>query len=303
MAGAPAGDDEVVALLALLGEGDGSGVDRRRPGAWASIAAQVARRGSAIALWDELHPPTLDGMDDARCALGRAREKLSGWRAAGIEVLTVLDLEYPLGLKQSRTTPPLLFVKGALPPHEVGVSVVGSRDASDAGLRMAADVARGIVERGLRVISGLAAGIDTAAHQATLAAGGRPIGVLGTGLNRTYPEANRGLHDRVAAAGALVSQFPPDYPPGQHTFPARNATMAGLGLASIIVAAAERSGSRVHARRAIEYRRPLILADTVVATTQWGTEFQHRSRVHVAGSAAEILAIIDELVGDVRLHA
>lgn len=102
-----------------------------------------------------------------------------------------------------------------------------------------------------------------------LGRGGRPIGVLGTGISQVYPEVNRGLHERVAAAGALVSQFWPGCPPDKHTFALRNATMAGLSAASVIVEAGERSGSRVHARHTLRYGRPLILTDAVAANTRW----------------------------------
>ena len=94
--------------------------------------------------------------------------------------------------------------------------------------------------------------------------GGRPIGVLGTGINRVYPASHRELHDRVAAAGALVSQFLPDAPPTKQSFPMRNVTMSGLGRASIIVEASEHSGTRIQARVAVEHGRPVILTDFVV---------------------------------------
>ena len=159
----------------------------------------------------------------------------------------MLDRRYPLQLNRGQPIAPVLFVRGEVHADEVGVSVVGSRDASPRGQQIAGDIARGLVGRGIAVISGLANGIDTAAHRATLAAGGRPIGVLGTGITRVYPETNRALHQRVAAAGALVSQFWPEHPPDKHTLALRNATIAGLSRASVIVEAGERSGSQVHA--------------------------------------------------------
>lgn len=131
-----------------------------------------------------------------------------------------------MALRTIREMPPLLFVKGKLPADEVGVSVVGSREATEKGRSIAANVAKGLVDRSISVISGLAMGIDTAAHEAALEVGGRPIGVLGTGINRLSPSTprSRDLHERVAAAGALVSQFFPDQPPTKQTFPMRNVT-------------------------------------------------------------------------------
>jgi len=295
---ADASEEERVALVALLGEQAGAD-PRRRYSGWSAIAAQVARRGSALAVWNERHPLTLDGPGESDAALVRARGRLARWRAGDFCLLTVLDRRYPLQLRQVQPIPPVLFVRGEFLADEVGVSVVGSRDASVRGQRMASAIARGLVERGCAVISGLATGVDAAAHEATLAAGGRPIGVLGTGITRVYPETNRVLHERVAAAGAVVSQFSPEHPPDKHTLALRNATMAGLSQMSVIVEAGERSGSRVHARYALACRRPLILTDVVVASTRWARELLHRPGVYVAGSTAEVLGVVDQVVSDV----
>lgn len=289
-------DEEHAALLALLDVRPGIGEERQGKTAWSTIASEVAQRASAIALWEELHPPALGGIDWPDGALERARARLAEWRRCDFELVTVLDPGYPLALRAIHQLPPVLFVKGSLITEEVGVSVVGSRKASRRGISIASILARGLAERGISVISGLAAGIDTAAHRATIAAGGRPVGVLGTGINRIYPAENRDLHDMVAAAGALVSQFLPDTAPGKHTFPMRNATMSGLGRASIVVEAGEHSGSRIQARLAVEHGRPVILTDDVVGTTQWGKRLQHRPGVHVAGSTADVLGIVDALV-------
>lgn len=295
------GEQEHVALLALLGERAGADPRRRHTG-WSAIAAEVVRRGSALAVWHERHPLTLDGRGEAEAALVRARNRLAGWHA-DFDVLTVLDRRYPMQLRHVQPLPPVLFVTGELLADEVGVSVVGSRDASAHGRQLAGAIARGLVERGFAVISGLANGIDAAAHHATLAAGGRPIGVLGTGINRVYPETNRALHSRVAAAGVLVSQFLPEQPPDRHTLALRNATMAGLSQASVIVEAGERSGSRVHARYALACRRSLIVTEEVVASTRWGREISHRPRVYVAASAAEVLGVVDAVVSDADASA
>jgi DNA processing protein len=295
------GQEEHAALVALLGEQAAD--PRRRYTGWSAIAAEVVRRGSALAVWNERHPLTLDGQGESDAALVRARGRLAGWRAADFDFLTVLDRRYPLRLRRVQQIPPVLFVTGELLADEVGVSVVGSRDVSVPGQQMAAAIARGLVERGFAVISGLANGVDAAAHHATLATGGRPIGVLGTGITRAYPETNRALHERVAAAGALVSQFSPEHPPDKHTLALRNATMAGLSQVSVIVEAGERSGSRVHARYALACRRPLILTDVVVASTRWGGELSHRRGVYVAGSVAEALNVIDRVVSDVDVGA
>lgn len=283
-------DDELAALLTLLEE---HALTR-----WSALSADVVRRGSAIAVWDDVHPLTLGAVSPDR-GLERARSQLARWRAAGLDVVSVLDDRYPLALKAIGEPPPVLFVRGSLRAAAVGVAVVGSRDASSRGVTMAEDIAEALVGRGIAVISGLAAGIDTAAHHATLAAGGTPVGVLGTGIDRVCPEANRALHDRVAAKGALVSQFLPGDPPGRRSLLMRNATMAGLSRASLIVEAGERSGSRVHARCAVQSGQPVILTEVVASETRWGAELSQRAGVYVASGPAGVLDVVDEVAGDV----
>jgi DNA processing protein len=143
------------------------------------------------------------------------------------------------------------------------VSVVGSREASPQGLTMAAHVARELTARKMTVVSGLARGIDTAALQATLDAGGRAVTVIGTGIGtgigRTYLTENRALQQEIAKRGLVLSQFWPDGPPQKHTFLMRNATMSGYGLATVIVEAGAKSGARVQARIAVEHGRQVIL--------------------------------------------
>jgi DNA processing protein len=148
------------------------------------------------------------------------------------------------------------------------------------------------------VISGLAEGIDGAAHEATLRVGGRPIGVLGTGINRVYPASHRELHRRVAAAGALVSQFLPDAPPSKQSFPMRNITMSGLGRASVIIEAGEHSGTRVQARAGVEHGRAVILTDVVVNATNWSQAIADRPGVYVAGSPAEVMDIVEQVLAE-----
>ena len=125
--------------------------------------------------------------------------------------------------------------------------------------------------------------------------------MLGTGITRVYPETNRGLHQRVAAAGALVSQFLPERPPDKHTLALRNATMAGPGLRWSWRPAS--GGSRLHARYALTCRRPLILTGAVVASTRWGRGLSNRPGVYVAASTAEVLGVIDQVVCDVDVGA
>lgn len=249
--------------------------------------------GSALAvLRTELGQPTL--MDDpVDAALAEAEALIEEWETDGITVLTFGDERYPARLRGVHDMPGVLFAHGTLRSDDRGIAVVGSRQASDTGLRTAHALGRRIAERGITVISGLAAGIDTAAHRGALEASGRTVGVLGTGLRHTYPLENRQLHSDVAASGALLSQFWPDTRPDKHTFPARNATMSGYALATVIVEAGERSGARIQARQAVEHGRPVLLLRSVLHSTDWGRKFASLPDVHVVEDASEALSVLD----------
>jgi DNA processing protein len=212
---------EQAALVALL---------RARPMgvSWAEITADVIEVGSALEVWHRLVPAALVDMPGEPDALEAAAQEIIRWTERDVALATILDESYPVRLRAIHQAPPVLFARGALIPDEVAVSVVGSRKASDQGLAMAGGVARELVARGISVIAGLALGIDTAAHRAALAAGGRTVAVIGTGINRVYPAENRKLQEEIAARGLLLSQFWPDAPPQKHTFLIRNAHDVGV---------------------------------------------------------------------------
>jgi DNA processing protein len=282
-------DAERAALVALL---------RARPKdmKWPEIVSKVDARESAFDLWYELFPPNL--LDDEPRELVEARRDITAWQAAGLGFLTFLDDDYPAQLRAVHDLPPVLFHRGTLVPGDVAVSVVGSRNASAQGLSIARSVAAGLVDRGISVVSGLAKGIDTAAHTATLEAGGRAVAVIGTGINRYYPAENRPLQDRVAAEGLLLSQFWPDAPPGKHTFPMRNSVMSGYGRATIVVEAGEQSGARIQARRAVAHGRPVILTDLVVRANNWAKAMVDQPGVHVADSTATVMSLVEKIAAD-----
>jgi DNA processing protein len=303
-------DEERAALLALLEERPAMLGEPAGKTSWSTIASEVALRGSALAIWQDAHPPTQPTLalevdtqraDDSEFYFKIAWNQLVEWEGSPqFDLVTVLDAEYPLALRGIHQMPPLLFVRGQLRADEVGVSVVGSRNPTERGLSVAAHVAEGLAERGISVISGLAGGVDSAAHEATLRFGGRPIGVIGTGINRVYPPDHRELHDSVAAAGALVSQFLPDAPPTRQSFPMRNITMSGLGNASVIIDAGEHSGTRIQARVAVEHGRPVILTDFVVKATEWGRAMKDRPGVYVASGTAEVMDIVEQVLDERR---
>ena len=280
--------EEHSALIALL---------RTRPQGlgWAELTQQMLQRGSAMDVLRSLTGDQLFLTSEQEAELESAARDLGGWAAEGLTFTSVLDNDYPRRLRDIHQVPPFLFARGDLRPDEIAVSVVGSRAASEQGVKMATSVAHALVEEGIAVISGLAAGIDAAAHRATLAAGGRPVGVIGTGIRIQYPAANRDLHADIARSGLLVSQFWPDSPPRKPSFPMRNATMSGYGVATVVIQAGEHSGARIQARLAVEHGRPVILSDHVLEATTWAKALQSRPGVHIAASTSDVVSIVRDL--------
>jgi DNA processing protein len=283
--------EERAALVALL---------RDRPGrrGWAEITADVLEGGSAVAVWERLVPPVLVSPAGEPGALEAAARQIAGWTGQGWRVLTILDADYPARLRAIHQAPPVLFARGSVIRDDVAVSVVGSRTASPRGLDIAAGVARELVARGVTVLGGLALGIDAAAHRAALGAGGRTVGVIGTGIDRAYPAPNRELQEQIAERGLVLSQFWPGAAPQRHNFLMRNATMSGYGLATVVVEAGEQSGSRAQARIAVEHGRPVILTSLVVQGNDWARALVGRPGVHVAGRLQAVLDVVDQLIGE-----
>ncbi len=283
--------EERAALLALL---------RVRPGGmrWADITAEILEAGSALEVWHRLVPAVLLDAPGEPNPLEAAAQEMAEWDVQGWMLVTILDPGYPTRLRGIHQAPPVLFTRGSMVQDEPAVSVVGSRKASERGLGIAAAVARELVSRRITVISGLAVGIDTAAHRAALAAGGRTVAVIGTGINKVYPAENRDLQEKIATRGLVVSQFLPDAPPQKHHFPMRNATMSGYGLATVVVEAGEHSGARGQARIAVEHGRPVILTDAVVERNEWARALLGRPGVHTASSLAEVLSVVDGIIAE-----
>lgn len=290
--------DESAALVALLRSG-------RQP--WQLYADLVEEAGSAIAVLErecgeQAGQASLFG-DPVRERTSRAAAEIEAWSAEGMRVLTVLDPGYPENLRGVHDRPPLVFAAGRLEPGDArSVAVVGARTASARGLGAARSIAEQLVARGFTVVSGLAAGIDIAAHTSALACGGRTVAVIGTGLRRSYPPENAALQRRIAAECAVVSQFWPDAPPSRRSFPMRNAVMSGLTLATVVVEAAHTSGSRMQARLALEHGRPVFLVATLLEH-EWAREFSQRPGTHVVTRAEEITAIVERLTSTGELVA
>ena len=185
---------------------------------------------------------------------------LADCQRMNLRILTFQDAEYPGRLKNIYDPPCLLYVKGRLPvfDEEVAVTVVGTRSCTPYGEVCAEKLGYGLTNGGAIVVSGLAKGIDAAATRGALRAGGVTVGVVGNGLDVHYPYESRYLYEDVAAAGVLLSEYPPGTEPAAAHFPARNRILSGLSLATLVVEAPERSGARITAETAMEQGRDVF---------------------------------------------
>jgi DNA processing protein len=290
---------ETAALVALLRYDTGT--------PWPQVAMEVEEEGSAIGVLARHVPEGRDrsgqvsmfeeGTEFEAADLEPIEAEVREWIDDGMQILTVLDSGYPDRLRTVHEMPPLLFVRGELVEQDTRtVAVVGSRRASEEGLQKAAKLAGELVERGYTVASGLAKGIDTAAHRGAIAAGGRTIGVIGTGLRRSYPKESTELQRELGETTAIISQFWPDQPPTKWTFPKRNAVMSGLSLASVVVEAHGNSGAMMQARLALEHGRPVFLSSELVETNKQARAYAERPGAHVVDSADQIAQRMDSLL-------
>lgn len=282
----------------------------RRP--WVEYAELVEEQGSAIAVLEQERTSQPGGQtslipDEPTLGeehIAQASSDLERWSAQGMRLLTILDPDYPPNLRTVHDRPPIVFVAGHLTAQDArAVAVVGARKATEEGVRQATRIADHLVHAGYTVVSGLAAGIDTAAHTAALSASGRTLAVIGTGLSRAYPPENQALQHRIAQECAVVSQFWPDAPPTRRSFPMRNAVMSGIALASVVVEASETSGARTQTRLALAHGRPVFLLDTLVERQAWARAYANRPGTHVVREPSEITTALERLTSTGSLVA
>lgn len=223
------------------------------------------------------------GLDDLDAARARVDRELELAERHGARLTTVLDDDYPANLRLVPNLPPFLFYRGALEPDDsYSIAVVGTRQATEDGRRRAARMAWELAAHGVRVYSGLARGVDTAAHTAVLDSGGRTLAVVGTGITTCYPPENRALADRIAESGAVLSQFWPSSPPAKWTFPSRNITMSGLSQATCVVEASSTSGAKMQAGAAYAHGKQVFLLRSLVAHQPWAaTMLAERKAIEV----------------------
>jgi DNA processing protein len=249
-------------------------------------------------------PAELEQVEGLHRAAIEGLVNFSGWlevddelrrvRAAGIDIVRFTSPGYPARLRMIADPPPCLYTKGALVAEdERAVGIVGSRSASDYGRRVARDLARGLASLGFTVVSGMARGIDGAAHESALRAGGRTVAVLGSGVERPYPPEHDGLYQRISEHGAVVSELPVGTRPMAFNFPARNRLISGLSLGVVVVEATEKSGSLITAAMALEQGREVFAVPGEAGASR------SRGAHRLIRQGAKLVETVDDIIEEI----
>jgi DNA processing protein len=221
------------------------------------------------------------------------RDWPSRLKRLGAGLVTYVDRSYPQRLLTIYDYPALLYVRGEIMASDTwAIAVVGSRRASPYGQRVARNLSAGLVGRGFTLVSGLARGVDTAAHRAALESGGRTLAVLGSGVDVIYPPENRRLADEIAASGAVVSEFPPGTRPEPGFFPRRNRLISGLSLGVVVVEAGQKSGALVTAHIAADQGREVFAVPGDI--TRAGSRGPH----HLIQEGAKLVRDVDDILAE-----
>jgi DNA processing protein len=284
---------EPIYLLAMLRAGGGE---------WHRIATLVDNAGTAEGLVTGQVAPHNEFAEKVVGAVAQrhvddATVEVASWsERPDMKVWTVLDDDYPSSLRTVFNRPPFIFCRGEWRDEidRKGLAVVGTRKATDEGLSRARRMADQLAARDVTVISGLALGIDGAAHESALDHPGRTVAVLGSGLDTIYPKQHADLAGRIVeSGGALISQFVPTQSPSRKSFPMRNAVMSGLGIGTIVIEANERSGAKMQARLALEHGRALFLLRSLVEKYEWARDYAEKGRY---GTKPIVVASIDDVL-------
>jgi DNA processing protein len=302
------GDGPVVAFALLADQR----LARERAASYFALLDTFKKLELADELWEalgrswDLNQPFAAGI---AVALGRldvddavllaARERVASGLAtlrSGDTILERGQIGYPQLLEASGDAPWFLFVRQETNVLEFpSIAVVGTREASDEGKARARKLAHLLAKRGIVVTSGLARGIDEAAHRGALDLGGVTVAVLGTPLTHAYPREHRELQDRIGFVGALVSQFPPSATTQPSCFPLRNATMSGLTLGTVVIEAGEVSGALVQARACLRQGRKLFIPRSVADDTRlrWPQRYVEEG-AHVFSTVDEVIGVLED---------
>jgi DNA processing protein len=279
----------------------------------ARVARLLAHCGSPRAAWEaDAFALAAAGVEArAASALQSARERidldaeLERAARAGVTPLCIEDPRYPSYLRQIPGAPPLIYLRGnLLPADDWAVAVVGTRALSPYGREVAYRISGDLARAGVTIVSGLALGVDSVAHTAALDAGGRTLAVLGSGVDRPYPERNRKLAERILEQGALISDFPIGTFPVAANFPPRNRLISGLSRGILVVEAGERSGALITVDFALEQgREVLAIPGSIFSRQSVGPNRLLRDGAALITSAEDVLAALDMTSATVQREA
>ena len=254
-----------------------------------AVALSLAHDLPRVNLTDRLKND-LDLLEQASLRLDEARAMRARAARAGIQVVAWNDPRFPAALTTLTDLPPVLWFEGHLSATELpAIAIVGSRAASAVAIETASRLAADISAIGITVVSGLARGVDSAAHRAALRAG-RTIAVLGSGLDRIYPGEHESLAREIAQDGLVISEFPPGCPPLKHHFPLRNRLISGLSLGVVVIEASDKSGSLITASCALEQGRDvMVVPGNVLSGRNKGGHALLRDGAKIVESADDIV--------------
>ncbi|MGH9554632.1 MAG: DNA-processing protein DprA [Terriglobales bacterium] len=253
----------------------------------------------------ELEAAGLQAVSAQALATGKsielAQEEMVRAAAAGAQILPLDDPAYPALLRQIYDPPVVLYVKGdAAVLSLAGIAIVGTRHPTPYGTGMAERLAADLAVRGLAIISGLARGVDAAAHRGAVAARGKTVAVFGTGVDQVYPRENTKLADSIlATGGAVISEFPMASFPAPQNFPIRNRLISGLAVGVLVVEAGEYSGTRVTARCALEQNREVYaVPGNVTNRNSWGPNTLIKQGAHLVATWEDVWEVLPATVRD-----
>ncbi|HOH57467.1 MAG TPA: DNA-processing protein DprA [Smithellaceae bacterium] len=219
--------------------------------------------------------------------------QIDGLNKAGIRIVTFLDENYPRHLLNVYDRPVLLYVAGHLHSDDISIAIVGSRHASTYGKYTTDRISRELALRGATIVSGMARGIDSCAHRGALAANGRTIAVLGSGLDVIYPPENKKLFEAIVEQGAVISEYPPGTQPLPFHFPARNRIISGISYGVLVVEAGEKSGSLITAKLAMEQGREVFAIPGPIDSAS------SRGANHLIKQGAKLIDSVDDILEEI----
>lgn len=263
-------------------------------GTWEEVAEtpplKLAESGAITVRVAELYSSILND--------GSVERELEEAQKLALDIIPLSSEKYPPALRHIYDPPLVLYVKGSIEPADaVAIAVVGSRRCTLYGRSQARQISVALASRGVTIVSGLAHGIDAEAHRSALEAGGRTVGVLGSGFNHFYPSAHRELGEEIASSGAVISEFPLSWKPHRANFPRRNRIISGLSLGVVVVEGTVLSGSLITARWALEHGKEVFaVPGQVDSPTSRGPHALIKDGAKLVESAQDILEEFPDIV-------